>query len=129
MRFSTRTRKRFTIGSATTLGGLCDPTGSTFSACGRQGSEIGQSSSTYSFGRMKRRCDTLGNSSRQTRSGKRSRKLPMLDTATLSEKSRIECSPRQAIVPLSLRHLSQAKKPRQLVGLLFFDKFGTFYQR
>src|SRR3989442_12951230 len=68
--------------------------------------ETGQSSSTYSPGRMKRQCDTPGNSSKPTKSGKRSRKSPMLDTTTLSEKSRIECSPQQAIVPLSLRHLS-----------------------
>src|SRR5712691_7903002 len=108
MRFSTGIRKRFTTGSATTPGGSCDPTGSTSSARGRQGWETGQSSSTYSPGRMRRQCDTPGTSSGPTKSGKRSRKPPMLDTATLSEKSKIECSPRQAIVPLSMRHVSHA---------------------
>src|SRR6266571_7177794 len=89
----------------------CDPTGSTSSARGRQGWETGQSSSTYSPGRMRRQCDTPGTSSGPTKSGKRSRKSRMLDTATLSEKSSIECSPRQAIVPLSMRHVSQATLP------------------
>src|SRR5207244_7793544 len=117
MRFSNRTRKRFTTGSATTPGGSCDPTGSTSSARGRQGWETGQSSSTYSPGRMKRLCDTPGNSSGPTKSGKRSRKSPMLDTATLSEKSRIECSPRQATVPIS----------RRLAGIVGFDTFETDY--
>ncbi len=108
MRFSTRIRKRFTPGSATMLGGSCVPTGSTSSARGRQGWENGQSSSIYSPGRMKRQCDTPGNSSGLTKSGRRSRRSRMLDTATLSEKSRIECSPPQATVPLSTRHISQA---------------------
>src|SRR6266567_282176 len=109
MRFSTGIRKRFITGSATKPGGSCDPTGSTSSARGRQGWETGQSSSTYSPGRMKRQCDTPGNSSGPTKSGKRSRKLPMLDTATLSEKSRTECSHRQAPVPLFLGRASYAK--------------------
>src|SRR5439155_18965891 len=95
--------------------------GSISSARGRQGWETGQSSSTYSPGRMKRQCDTPGNSSRPTKSGKKSRKPPMLDTATLSEKSRTEFSPRQAIVPPSMGHISHATTPRQLVWFLFLD--------
>ena len=58
-------------------------------------------------GRMKGQCDTSGNSSGPTKSGKRSRKSPMLNKATLSQKSRIEYSSPQAIVPLSMRHVSQ----------------------
>ena len=42
-------------------------------------------------GRMKRQCDAPGNSSGPMKSGRRSRRSPMLDTATLSEKSRIDC--------------------------------------
>src|SRR3989441_11952636 len=107
MRFSTGCSKRLTTGFATAPGESCDPTSSTSSAHGRQGWETEQSSSAYSPGRMKRQCDTPGTSSGPARSGKKSRKSRMLDTATLSEKSRIERSPQQAIVPLSMRHVSQ----------------------